>query len=218
MAPVLGYWKIRGLVQRIRLLLAYTGDEFEDKAYVYGPAPDFDRSDWLNDKEKLGLCFPNLPYYIDGDIKITQSAAIIRHIARKNKLEGTSEEERVRVDMFEHQLYDLHSGWANLCYNPNFAKLKGDYLDKLPGIIEQISEFLGKRKFFAGDNVTFVDFIAHEYLSQQQVLHPSTLANHSNLQEWKSRVEALPHVGDFVKSSPTYKYPLNGAMASFGNE
>uniref|UniRef100_A0A8C8VVT6 glutathione transferase n=1 Tax=Peromyscus maniculatus bairdii TaxID=230844 RepID=A0A8C8VVT6_PERMB len=49
-------------------------------------APDYDQSQWLNDKFKLGLDFPNLPYLIDGSHKITQSNAIMRYIARKNNL------------------------------------------------------------------------------------------------------------------------------------
>uniref|UniRef100_A0A8C5L044 glutathione transferase n=1 Tax=Jaculus jaculus TaxID=51337 RepID=A0A8C5L044_JACJA len=49
-------------------------------------APDYDRSQWLNEKFKLGLDFPNLPYLIDGTHKITQSNAILRYIARKHNL------------------------------------------------------------------------------------------------------------------------------------
>uniref|UniRef100_A0A8C2M9K0 glutathione transferase n=1 Tax=Cricetulus griseus TaxID=10029 RepID=A0A8C2M9K0_CRIGR len=43
-------------------------------------------SQWLNEKFKLGLDFPNLPYLIDGSHKITQSNAILRYIARKHNL------------------------------------------------------------------------------------------------------------------------------------
>ena len=51
-------------------MLKYTGTEFEDKLLSCGPAPDFDRSCWFDQKFKLGLDFPNLPYFIDGDIKV----------------------------------------------------------------------------------------------------------------------------------------------------
>ncbi|KAH9376989.1 hypothetical protein HPB48_018758 [Haemaphysalis longicornis] len=86
MAPVLGYWDVRALAQFIRNLLVYKGVKFEDKLYKFGPAPDFDRSDWLKEKFTLGLKFPNLPYYIDGDVKITQSLAILRYLGRKHDL------------------------------------------------------------------------------------------------------------------------------------
>jgi len=218
MAPVLGYWKIRGYVQRIRLLLAYTGEKYDEKLYTCGPAPDYARPEWLSDKVSLGLDFPNLPYYIDGDVKISQSAAIIRYLARKHKLEGKTEEERVRVDMFEHHLYDLHSNWAQLCYNPNFSKCKDEYISKIPEVMKQISEFLGKRKYFAGDSITLVDFIAYEYMSQQQVLTPDCLKAFKNLLEFNARMEALPRLGEYIKTSETYKWPINGAMANFSNK
>uniref|UniRef100_A0A8C6D395 glutathione transferase n=1 Tax=Moschus moschiferus TaxID=68415 RepID=A0A8C6D395_MOSMO len=51
-----------------------------------GDAPDYDRSQWLNEKYKLGLDFPNLPYLIDGTHKLTQSNAILRYIARKHNM------------------------------------------------------------------------------------------------------------------------------------
>jgi glutathione S-transferase len=38
----------------------------------------------------LGLDFPNLPYLFDGDIKLTQSNAILRHVARRIGIEVTS--------------------------------------------------------------------------------------------------------------------------------
>lgn len=44
--------------------MAYSGTEYEDKRYNIGPAPDFDRSEWLNDKQNLGLDFPNVIIFI----------------------------------------------------------------------------------------------------------------------------------------------------------
>jgi len=46
---------------------------------------------WFDEKFNLGLDFPNLPYFIDGDVKLTQSMTIIRHIGRQNDLLGNNE-------------------------------------------------------------------------------------------------------------------------------
>ena len=43
-------------------------------------------------KYTLDLSFPNLPYYMDGDFKVTQSNAILRYIARKHNMLGNTEE------------------------------------------------------------------------------------------------------------------------------
>ncbi|EDL01930.1 mCG21728, isoform CRA_a [Mus musculus] len=60
MPVTLGYWDIRGLGHAIRLLLEYTETGYEEKRYAMGDAPDYDRSQWLNDKFKLDLDFPNV--------------------------------------------------------------------------------------------------------------------------------------------------------------
>jgi len=214
MAPTLGYWNLRGLGQPIRLLLAYSGTEYEDKRYNIGPAPEYDRTEWLTDKFSLGLDFPNLPYYLDGDLKLTQSLAIIRHIARKTKLDGQTEEEKLRVELVEQQLVDMNMAIVRLCYDPNFEALKGDYLKNLPTSLELLSTFLGERPFLAGESVTYVDFMAYEYLDKMNAFAPDELAKVPNLKKFLERVEALPQVATYLKTAP--KGAFNGPMAKWG--
>ena len=62
---MLGYWPIRGLGQVSRLFLAYSGLKWKDVKYT---------NNWFGkDRTGLGLQFPNLPYLIDGEFKITES-------------------------------------------------------------------------------------------------------------------------------------------------
>jgi glutathione S-transferase len=98
-----GYWPIRGLAQTPRLLAAYTGMELDETRYT-------DREQWTNqDKENLGLDFPNLPYLIDGDFKLTESGAIQRYIIMKSghdELLGKNAKDRARVDSLLGTLKD----------------------------------------------------------------------------------------------------------------
>ena len=73
--PTLGYWDIRGLGQPIRYLLKYAGVQFNDKRYGFGAGTTMAEAEsigkhWIPDKFNLGLDFPNLPFYIDGDVKV----------------------------------------------------------------------------------------------------------------------------------------------------
>ena len=79
----MGYWAIRGLASQIRYELVYLGVEYDEHKYKQGEAPDFDRSQWLEKKDSLGLKFPNLPYFIDGEARLTDPAAIMKFIANK---------------------------------------------------------------------------------------------------------------------------------------
>ncbi|KAI2518299.1 glutathione S-transferase mu 2 [Homo sapiens] len=189
MPMTLGYWNIRGLAHSIRLLLEYTDSSYEEKKYTMGDAPDYDRSQWLNEKFKLGLDFPNLPYLIDGTHKITQSNAILRYIARKHNLCGESEKEQIREDILENQFMDSRMQLAKLCYDPDFEKLKPEYLQALPEMLKLYSQFLGKQPWFLGDKITFVDFIAYDVLERNQVFEPSCLDAFPNLKDFISRFE-----------------------------
>ncbi|XP_069862325.1 glutathione S-transferase Mu 1-like [Dipodomys merriami] len=218
MAMTLGYWDIRGLAHAIRLLLEYTDSSYEEKIYTMGDAPDYDRSQWLSEKFKLGLDFPNLPYLIDGAHKITQSKAILRYIARKHNLCGETEEEKIRVDILENQTWDFRVQFAMFCYNPDFEKLKREFLEGLSEKMKLLSQFLGKRPWFAGDKITFVDFPAYDVLDMHRMFEPKCLDAFPNLKDFMSRFEGLEKISAYMKTSRFLSKPLFLKLAKWGNK
>ena len=58
---------------------------------------------------------------ISGDVKLTQTNAILRHISRKHGLDGKSDAEKDRVDLMENQVMDFRFDFIMLTYNPNFV-------------------------------------------------------------------------------------------------
>uniref|UniRef100_A0A8D0L1I0 Glutathione S-transferase n=1 Tax=Sphenodon punctatus TaxID=8508 RepID=A0A8D0L1I0_SPHPU len=218
MGIILGYWDIRGLAHAIRLLLEHTGTPYEDKQYGCGQAPDYDASQWTNEKEKLGLDFPNLPYLIDGQMKLTQSNAILRYIARKHNMCGEGEEEMIRVDMLENQVMDFRMGFAKICYNPDFEKLKPEYLEQLPGKLKLFSQFLGDRKWFAGEKLTYVDFLVYDVLDQHRMFEPKCLDQLKNLKEFLDRFEALEKIDAYMHSNRFMKTPIFWRIAQWCNK
>lgn len=214
--PVFCYWDIRGLAQPVKLLLAYTGTDYEDRQLSCGPAPDYDKSCWFDNKYSLGLDFPNLPYYIDGDVKLTQSNAILRYIARKHDMLGTNDKEKAMVDMMAEESMDFRNGWVRLCYNPDFDNLKEGYLNNLEVKLEQFSKFLATKSWYAGSSLTFVDFVMYELVDQHKFLAPNCLKKFPNLEAFQARFEELPQIAEYMKSSAFMKTPLNNKMAKFG--
>ncbi|KAF7484883.1 glutathione S-transferase Mu 3 [Marmota monax] len=252
---VLGYWDIRGLAHAIRLLLEFTDTSYEEKRYICGEAPDYDRSQWLDVKFKLDLDFPNLPYLMDGNNKITQSNAILRYIARKHNMCGDTEEEKIRVDIMENQIMDFRMQLIRLCYNsdhvsflsrhqlskfpfyccshqPNLCwwwlfslsfplfqeKMKPQYLEQLPGQLKLFSLFLGKYSWFAGEKLTFVDFLTYDVLDQNRMFEPKCLDEFPNLKAFMCRFEALEKIAAYLQSDHFFKMPINNKMAKWGNK
>ncbi|NP_001166305.1 glutathione S-transferase Mu 2 [Cavia porcellus] len=218
MPMTLGYWDIRGLTHAIRLLLEYTDTSYEEKRYTMGDAPDFDTSQWLNEKFKLGLDFPNLPYLIDGTHKLTQSNAILRYIARKHNLCGETEEERIRMDILENQVMDFRIQLGMVCYSPDFEKKKPEFLEGLPDKMKLFSQFLGEQPWFAGNKITFVDFLAYDVLDQHRIFEPKCLEAFPNLKEFISRFEGLKKISAYMKSSRFLPGPMYLKVAKWGNK
>ncbi|KAK3739513.1 hypothetical protein QZH41_016188 [Actinostola sp. cb2023] len=171
--------------------------------------------DQWNNKPSLFLF--QLPYYIDGDIKVTQSNAVLRHIARKHGLCGETAKEKSIVDVLENQLMDFRNGFVGLCYNPNnFEENKKAFLKKVSISIKAFADFLGEKNYLAGDKITFVDFVMYELLDQHKVLEPSLLESHANLQVNHSQwLPALPAIAKYMKSDKFIVRPINNPMAVF---
>eukprot|EP00118_Oscarella_pearsei_P014183 m.119944 g.119944 ORF g.119944 m.119944 type:complete len:213 (+) comp37714_c0_seq1:58-696(+) len=207
----LGYWDIRGLAQPIRLLLTYCGEEFEDKRY-----PATDRKSWSDVKFSLGLPMPNLPYLIDGDVKVVQSNAVLRYVGRKHKMDGSTEAEKVMVDIFESQVMDMRNAFVRLCYGPNYEENKKTYLNEsLPATLKKISDQLGSSNWVAGEKITFPDFPLAEMLSQHVIFSPTCLDTFPNLKAYLTRFDELPAVKAYKASDKCIDRPINGASANF---
>ncbi|ELW65350.1 Glutathione S-transferase Mu 1 [Tupaia chinensis] len=153
-----------------------------------------------------------LPYLIDGSHKITQSNAILRYIARKHNLCGETEEERIRVDMLHNQAVDTCDELARVCYSPDF------YLAGLPDKLKLYSQFLGKRPWFAGDKITFVDFFTYDVLDIHRIFEPKCLDAFPNLKEFMSRFEGLKKISAYMKSSRFLPRPVYSKMAVWGSK
>ncbi|KAJ8301663.1 hypothetical protein KUTeg_020650 [Tegillarca granosa] len=211
----LAYWNTRGLAQPIRLLLNYVGEDFKDVRYELGDGPDYSTEQWRSVKYKLGLPCPNLPYYINGDIKVTQSNAILRHIGRKYNMLGDTESEKVNVDIMLEQAMDFRNNLMKLVYNPDFEKIKTDYLKKLPGALETFQNFLGDNPWFAGQKITVCDFHIYELLDQHRIMEPGCLDKYQKLTEFMDRFEALPNIKAYLASDECIKRPINNKFAPF---
>ena len=217
--PKLGYWRIRGLAQPIRMLLHYTNTPFEDVLYVQGDGPEFSRKEWLDVKFDLGLDFPNLPYYIEGDLKLTESSAIIRYIADKNNLLGKDPETRARVTMLEDIIVAWRGQNARTAYNPNFEELRAQLLkDVDANYIQKFLSILEKRQFLAGDDITYVDFMLYEYFVVALAMESSLKEKYPKLVEYTKRIEALPAIKTYMESKEFLKYPFNNKIASWGGK
>ena len=191
----LGYWKIRGLAQYLRHLLSYTETEFQEIQY--------DNQDrWFKeDKLNLGLDFPNLPYLIDGDFKLTESSAIAKYIIKrsgKTDLLGKNTRDQGKVDALISVINDALKDIRGLFWNKDHETLKIELLEKARPKFNYIKDFVGDRQFALG-YLTLVDFVLAENLAYFETLFPS---EHKTYDFWwriRRNFEELPGVKAYYK-------------------
>ena len=162
--PELGYWNIRGLGQGIRFQLIYQGVEFNDNKYKFIEGENF-RDEWLKKKQTLGLEFPNLPYFVDGSLKMTESMAIHQYIADKwdPTLLGNNPKERAKVMMVGNVIGELKGAVTVPHYT---SGSKEESFSKIPTHLPPILKFMGKNKFLCtNEKPTWVDFYFFELVN-----------------------------------------------------
>lgn len=216
MRPVVGYWDLRGLGQPIRNLLIYRGVEFEDKRYKFGPAPDFNREEWLKEKFTLAMLFPNLPYYIDGDVRLSQSLAIMRYLAHKHDLGAKNEEETMKLDVMEQQARDLAWWLIMTCYSSNFDEQRLVYEKAMEDQLRIWDDHL-QGKVWAFDRLTYVDFLLYEALDWNYEFKPEAFQPFPVLLAYMRRFEELPNLKEYFASEKYSKWPIMGPQVKWGH-
>ncbi|TNV75713.1 hypothetical protein FGO68_gene5684 [Halteria grandinella] len=215
----IGYWKIRGLIAPVKYMLAYLGVDYEDVSYEQGDAPDFSRECWLSVKPTLPLPFPNLPYLFHGDVKITESQAMMRYIANEFgsglNLSGKDSKDKANVDMLLSVLSDIKAPTVGHFYGSGDAEAicKIAYAQ-----YPAVEAFLGDKPFLVGDYVTFVDFFFWEQIEIFTFASKGEfLQRFPKLAEYHKRVSALPKFAEYLQSDKFMVRPFNNKIAKLNN-
>ena len=189
---ILGYWKIRGLAQQIRYLLEYIEHPYEEVLFEQGDAPSFSIESWTSVKDTLGLDFPNVPYLIDGDVKLTDPLSIMIYLcnAYAPELLGSTPEQKAEIDMLHGQLKDIRSALISQCYVgvPREA-LKNNAITKSANIIKHMQG----REYITGSSLTYLDFIFLELFEFIDFASEhSFLKQTDDVREYVGRIRSLP--------------------------
>ncbi|GBL88106.1 Glutathione S-transferase Mu 2 [Araneus ventricosus] len=193
--PTLGYWNFRGMAEPIRYLLHYKKVDFEDKQYTFGT------EDWQKEEFELGLDFPHLPYYIDGDVKLTQSIAILRHLARKYELDGKNDQDRHKIFMVEQQSADFWISLRSVVMCNDYEIIKKEFLENIPAHFRYFEEFLRNKDYLIGKDITYVDFMVFESLDFYTTFHGTALDDFPVLKAYLGKMKSLPELQLYLKSN-----------------
>ena len=109
--------------------------------------------------------FPNLPYFIDEDVQLSEPLAIMKYIALRygsETLLGGNLEEKASVEMFTHTLTELNRMASMPCYfdNVDQQELSDNLLLNMASLASVMEA--RRSKYLVGSHVTLTDFMLFE--------------------------------------------------------
>jgi len=211
MAPTLGYWNIRGIGNVIKFLLEYLRIEYNEKIYNVTV-----ESEWFDEKFKLGLDFPNIPYYVDGDFKLTESKVIAKYLVchkdPEARLYPKSLDKQLKAEIIENVTFNILYGLLLTCWRDT-EQLRENHVKNHGILIKQLSEFFGSNQWILGDELSYVDFWLYEALYAQKQYNPAVLDSYDNLKQFLINFEAIPAIAKYMESPKFIKTPCNSPNA-----
>ncbi|XP_046626358.1 glutathione S-transferase-like [Neodiprion virginianus] len=193
----LTYFAIAGLAEPIRFLLSYGGIDYEDNRVPHENWPAI----------KPQTPFGQVPILeVDGKT-LYQSNAIVRFLAYKLKLFGSSESEHFEVDAHVETIGDLRS----LLFTWNWAETPENKIAKEAEIRKKAAFYLGKLEasvkenggYFVGGKLSAADivFAGFNYVFSY-ILGNEFLADYPNLKNLVEKVNALPGIKSHIAKRP----------------
>jgi len=196
------YFNLIGRGETIRLIFKVAGVEFEDFRI---------ERDQFTPEMKAETPFGQLPVLEVDGVKLCQSNACARYLARKYNLAGKTELEQAQADMladcFEDSIKPMIPLFGEKDETRKAEGMKKYAEEQMPAFLTLLETLLtanhGGEKFFVGDELTWVDlqFLSfNKWISHSGVKDP--LTNFPKLANLKARVENIPAIAAWIKIRP----------------
>jgi len=208
------YFDLRVKGEAARLLLAYSGLEWEDDRVAL---PWDDATVWSAMKPTMP--WGQLPCLTYKGEKICQSMAICRFVAREANITGRNSLEAAMVDEIVDVVQDAIEANYKAWYSPNrreeLVKLTGQ---TFPTTLTQLEKKLTERggQFFVGNSFTWADLHTF-FLCSEDFICPTVLATYPKLSNLMSRVREMPNIKRWMETRPKNPTPQKGFMIYFKN-
>ncbi|KAJ8599426.1 hypothetical protein CTAYLR_007987 [Chrysophaeum taylorii] len=168
----LSYFPARGVVEKIRYMLAIGEVVYEDYRYPlsFGTPGDFStviRPEFDADKAsgKLDVSMGKVPVLEVDGIEIGQSKAIERYVARKYGMMGSTDEEAAKIDCVAEHERDI----KDMYMKAKAAEKKDEFFEKtLPEMLAKVEASLpqGPGPFLFGEKVSYADVVFFVFLTE----------------------------------------------------
>eukprot|EP00435_Cladocopium_sp_Y103_P060146 s128_g21.t3 len=206
MAPTvrLTYFEGYGLAEQIRWMLAATETSFEQVALQTN-------EEFLQMRRDGKLIYGQLPLLeIDG-LKLVQSQAMVRYVAQRGKLWGTSPEESVLVDMIAEGIKDARGIVLSFPFSVEQENLVAEIpmrTEKQLGPLESMihSDEDGTLGFLLS-GLSAADILLAELAEELTEMSPGALSGYPKISRLHKQVTALPQIRAYLEGPKRYPFP-----------
>lgn len=219
----LGYWNVRGEVQPTRLILQYLNVPYTERRYVWKLVGDkWDKSDWLDERLKLGLDFPTLPWLKDPNtgVGVTGEIPVVRYICDQYgpELLGETPPEKAFINGYLAILSEFGDFLAKYAYSTTHDR------ERLKAAVQNYGKLILSRRRGANwltgvDKPTIADFYCYEKFDIAKIMLDNgdweKIEVHTALDSYLTQIESLPAIAKYLKSDDFVRRPIFGANATF---
>jgi len=197
------------------MLMEYLNVPYNNKTYELKKKDDgsWSIADWAKDKYSMDMVFPNLPYLIDGDVKISQHVAILNYIARKVSPDmlGKTLAHQAQVDSLMLNLSDLKNAYlTTITAQGDIEKSIDSFMEKsVSPFLTNAAKQLGQRPYIVGDYLTIVDFNLYEMLHTLRLMRPDVYSapDRHVFKPYIDRIASLPRIAEYIASDRCCQIP-----------
>ncbi|UJR07815.1 hypothetical protein I4U23_012098 [Adineta vaga] len=200
----LHYFNGRGLAEASRLIFAAAGEKFEDIRH--------ERDQWPAHKDEMPL--GQMPVLEVDGVKLPQSTAIARFLAKQFHLAGKDNFEQAKVDAVVDTIYDAFKGYIPSRFEQDEAKkkelTKKFFAEELPKHFQNL-EVLGKLygnggHFFVGNSLTWADLLFYNFTQTFLQEDKTCLDKYPWLKQNRAEVEKQPKIAEYLKNRPETEF------------
>jgi len=198
----LTYFNLKWLAEPIRFILSYVEEDFQDNR--------IEQEDW--DKVKNDYPYGKLPVLEEEGVKLSQSFAIARYLAKKFNLAGANDLESAKADEYADVIKDVLKEVEGMWTDEEAKKLKikNNILDKtVPALFTKIESDLKvtEGKYLVGKNYTWADFIlAHFSEIFEAFVDQTILDNYPTIKAHQKNIFSIPQIKDWIAKRPVTQY------------
>jgi glutathione S-transferase len=158
--------------------------------------------------------FGQTPCLYDGNLQVVQSGAILRHLARKHGLYGSSDLDKTMIDMIDDGQKDLRTKCIRMTYQ-DYEKGLEPFVKNLPNELNNFEKLLVKnadgKTFFVGSSPSFVDYTLLDLLEMLTSLAPDCLNECPALKGFMHRMAERPGIMKYRESHEVIDRKFTGS-------